>query len=217
MASIEKNPNWKDAVNLLKIRTYEINDLADNELRTAINALRASERYQDDKECMRYVLRAEKAANEAQTAMRWRMPNMDRWNWMCDFLQERNEQLKQYIQTMYLTHKQAIDNFKETDTDIKARCMIAYILLQCAASFPKRTVVKVGTAIRNTSGVDRLFMGINYGGVFNLWQRVTDIVCVSDVEDRKIDITKDKNAMMSRDVFLNKVTDDEMFKHAISK
>lgn len=200
---------------MVLVRTFEINDLADNELRTAIAAVRKYPELLGRKDCRRYLTRAEKAADEAQAAMRWRVPKSEHWEKVCDFLQERNEQLRQYIQTMYFTHKQVIDVYRESCSDAKARCMVAYILLEAATEFPRHAVSKIGTFVRNTMGVDRLFMGISYRGVFELWSRLTDIVCTSDVEGRVIDLTQDKNVVMSRDVFLNKITDDDMYNEAL--
>lgn len=214
MRKIETNPRTRDAVELLMLRVYEINDLADNELREAVAAIKKHPDLFNRKDCKKYIRRAITAANEVQTAMRWRVPKDDHWNALCDFMDTRREQLKQSIDTMYYVHKQAIDKYKESHSDAKARCVNAFILLETAVLFPKQCVLKLGVFIRNITAVDRLMMGINYGGVYKLWKRVVDIVCVSDVEDRIVDIANAAYVEMSRDVLLNKITNVELFEEA---
>ena len=143
----------------------------------------------------------------------------DRLKLWLDYLDGTEEEYRRHIFNIYMAVKQALDRYRQHDTELKARIECGKICAELAVG----QFDALMQDLKEKYGIDYspLFIRGRYDGPLHTWRLVSELYVKTDEPDQYINLNDDKNLRLAADILARKLSDSDVInrigKHAIEQ
>ena len=143
----------------------------------------------------------------------------DRLKLWLDYLDGTEEEYRRHIFNIYMAVKQALDRYRQHDTELKARIECGRICAELAVG----QFDALMQDLKEKYGIDYspLFIRGRYDGPLHTWRLVCELYVKTDEPDQYINLNDDKNLRLAADILARKLSDSDVInrigKHAIEQ